>query len=178
MEKGKAKGGTQRFFLAKELRLSIALIVIWSLLAGIFFTYITKLLGAGAEHGLLSFAAVFVGYLAVVILLAHFFAYRLIGPFERLKMEMRLVLAGNYERRLSVRTSDDLYIRSFIADVNKLLDRLENTCLDRNRLMREINTDLLKMLSLFEKADVPKEKIKEMLLAFREKTDALLESKK
>ena len=51
MEKRKAKEIKQRFFMAKELRLSISLIVIWSLLAGIIFAYLTKELGARIEHG-------------------------------------------------------------------------------------------------------------------------------
>ncbi|MDP3260937.1 MAG: hypothetical protein Q8M34_10200 [Thermodesulfovibrionales bacterium] len=42
MEKRKTKSIKQRFFMVKELRLSISLIVIWSLLAGIIFTYVTK----------------------------------------------------------------------------------------------------------------------------------------
>ena len=71
----------QKFFMARELRLSISLIVIWSLLAGILLTYLTKVLGTGTEHGLLSFIAVFLGYVIIVIILAMFFTHRFIGTF-------------------------------------------------------------------------------------------------
>ena len=119
--------------MAKELRLSISLIVIWSLLAGIIFTYVTKELGAKIEHGVFSFIAVFLGYVIIVVVLALFFTHRFIGPFERLKMEMRLILTGNYHRRLSVRNSDDFYVRSFVLEVNKMLDEFEKKSFDRGR---------------------------------------------
>lgn len=70
MDKKKIK---QRFFIARELRLSIALIVIWSLLVGILFTYLTKELGAKTEHGIFSFIAVFLGYVLIVIFFSHCF---------------------------------------------------------------------------------------------------------
>ena len=61
----------------------------------------------------------------IVVVLALFFTHRFIGPFERLKMEMRLILTGNYHRRLSMRNSDDFYIRSFVSEVNKMLGEFE-----------------------------------------------------
>ena len=72
MEKRKTKSIKQRFFMVKELRLSISLIVIWSLLAGIIFAYLTKELGAKIEHGVVSFITVFLGYVVIVIILVLF----------------------------------------------------------------------------------------------------------
>lgn len=164
--------------MVKELRLSIALIVIWSLFAGILFTYITKELGARVEHGIFSFIAVFIGYALVVLVLAMFFAHRFIGPFERLKMEMHLILAGNYHRRLCVRTNDDLYIRSFITDVNKLLDRFEQRCLNKEEFSRNINPELLTIMSLSEKEEISRDKLREAVLLFHEKVKALLQNNK
>ncbi len=165
----------QKFFIVKELRLSISLIVVWSLLAGILFTYLTKELGGKIEHGLFSFVIVFAGYVIIVIVLAMFFAHRFIGPFERLKMEIKLILAGNYHRRLCIRSSDDFYIRTFIAEVNKILDEFEGKCFSKERLRESIDSELLHIVSLIEKEDIPKEKLREAVLSFHEKMESLLE---
>lgn len=175
MDKKKLK---QRFFIARELRLSIALIVIWSLLVGILFAYLTKELGAKIEHGIFSFIAVFLGYVLIVIFLAIVFTHRLIGPFERLKMEIKLILAGNYHRRLRLRNSDDFYIKSFISDVNKLLDNFEERCIEKEGFRKNIDAELLHLVALIEKEEVPRKKLKEAILSFHEKIESLLENKK
>lgn len=165
--------------MAKELQLSIAIIVICSLLAGILFAYITKELGIRAEKGGLSivpsFIGVFVGYIMVVVVLAIFFAHRFIGPFERLKVEIKLILAGNYHRRLCVRNSDDFYIRSFIMEVNKLLERLDKECkvLDKDKFRKDLDSELFNIIALLEK-NASKEKLREALILFHSKYNILL----
>jgi nitrogen fixation/metabolism regulation signal transduction histidine kinase len=177
MDKRRAKEVKQRFFMAKELRLSISLIVIWSLLAGIIFTYLTKELGARIEHGVFSYIIVFLGYVIIVVVLALFFTHRFIGPFERLKMEMRLILTGNYHRRLSVRTSDDFYVRSFVLEVNKMLDEFERKSFDKEGFRKSIDSELLHIMALVEKENVSKDKLREALLSFHEKMESLLKKK-
>ncbi|HBG93131.1 MAG: hypothetical protein A3J81_01410 [Nitrospirae bacterium RIFOXYB2_FULL_43_5] len=177
MDKRKAKSVKQIFFMAKELRLSIALIVIWSLLAGIIFTYVTKELGAKIEHGVFSFIAVFLGYVVIVIVLALFFTHRFIGPFERLKMEMKIILAGNYHRRLHIRTSDDFYIKSFISEMNKVLDEFERKSFDKEGFRKTIDAELLHVMALIEKEHVSKDKLREALLSFHGKMESLLKKK-
>lgn len=167
--------------MAKDLRLSIALIVIWSLLAGILFTYLIKEVTARMEPGIFSFIGVFLGYALIVVVLAMFFAHRFIGPFERLKMEMKLVLSGNYHRRLSVRGSDDFYIRSFILEVNKVLDKHEKACMqfDREGFRRNVNSELMRLTSLVNKKEISGDKVKEAIVSFHDKVEALLpESRK
>lgn len=177
MDKRKPKSVKQIFFMAKELRISIALIVIWSLLAGIIFAYVTKELGARIEHGVFSFIAVFFGYVVIVVVLALLFTHRFIGPFERLKMEMRLILTGNYHRRLSIRNSDDFYIKSFISEVNKMLDEFKRKSFDKEGFRKTIDSELLHVMALIEKENVSKEKLREALLSFHEKMEALLKKK-
>jgi nitrogen fixation/metabolism regulation signal transduction histidine kinase len=177
MEKRKPKSVKQIFFMAKELRLSVALIVIWSLLAGIIFTYLTKELGARIEPGVFSFIAVFLGYVVIVIVLALFFTHRFIGPFERLKMEMKIILAGNYHRRLNIRTSDDFYIKSFISEMNKVLDEFERKSFDKEGFRKTIDAELLHVMALTEKEHVSKDKLREALLSFHKKMEALLKKK-
>ncbi len=167
---------SRRFYKVKDLRLSIALIVIWSLLAGILFTYVTKEVGARIQHGVISFLVVFLGYVFIVVLFTLFFTHRFIGPFERLKMELRLILAGNYHRRLCVRVSDDFYIKSFIFEINKLLDVFEKKRFDKELFRKNIDSELLHLISLVEKDGVPKEKLRETFLAFHEKLEFMLKS--
>ncbi|MDP3260209.1 MAG: hypothetical protein Q8M34_06455, partial [Thermodesulfovibrionales bacterium] len=124
-----------------------------------------------------SFIAVFLGYVIIVVVLALFFTHRFIGPFERLKMEMRLVLTGNYHRRLSMRNSDDFYVRSFISEVNKILDEFEKRCFDKEGFRKNIDSELLHVMALVEKEHVSKDKLREALLSFHEKMEALLKKK-
>ncbi|MBI4690463.1 MAG: hypothetical protein HY754_09400 [Nitrospirae bacterium] len=166
----------KKFFIVKELRFSIALIVIWSLLAGILFTYITKEIGTKIEHGLFSFIAVFIGYVIIVVVFTMFFAHRFIGPFERLKVEMKLILGGDYCRRLCIRGSDDFYIRSFVLEVNKVLDKFERKCLEKEGSRKKIDSELLHIISLIEKEDVTREKLREAVLLFHEKVESLLKN--
>jgi len=167
----------QKFFMARELRLSVALIVIWSLLAGMIFTYLAKELKARIEFGIFSYVIIFLGYVFIVIMLSLFFTHRFIGPFERLKMEMKIIMAGNYHRRLRIRTSDDVYVKSFISDVNKMLEELEKGHLDKEGFRKKINSELLHIMSLAEKEDIPKDQLRTALLSFHKKVEALLKKK-
>jgi len=71
-----------------------------------------------------------------------------------------------------------LYIRSFISDVNKILDRFETKCLDKEEFRKRLDSELLHIIALVEKEDIPKEKIREVLLTFHDKIESLLENSK
>ncbi len=122
----------QFYFSRRELQISIALIVLWSFVTVIFFTFIineTKEfidvyeLSKGVKFVL--FILVLVGYIIALTAITSFFTKRFIGPFQRLKVELRDIVNGKYDRRLEVRKMDDPYISSFIEEVNKVLDILE-----------------------------------------------------
>ena len=122
----------QFYFSRRELQISIALIVLWSFVTVIFFTFIINEakelidvyeLDKGVKLAL--FIIVFLGYLIALTMITSFFTKRFIGPFQRLKVELRDIVEGKYDRRLEVRRMDDPYIRSFIEEVNKVLDLLE-----------------------------------------------------
>ncbi len=172
MEKKKKKI-RKRYFRHRELRFSIALMILWSLLAMAFLTYLTRVLGGKIEPGLFFFIVVFAGYAVVVVFLTLIFTHRFVGPFERLKMEMRIVLAGDYHRRLCVRNNDDVYIRSFISEVNKVLDELEKTQLFKEEIHANIDSELLEIVSLLENRDVSREELREAITAFHERVNTL-----
>jgi hypothetical protein len=148
----------QRYFVARELRLSIAFIALWSLLAALMLIYIAKELG-GALHNfiLLPFIIIMVGYGAVVVAFSIYFCNRFIGPFERLKMEMRLVLAGDIKKRLAIRRKDDIYIKSFIGELNDLLDAYEARELLIHDLARCIDSEFMSIMSGLKDENLPRE---------------------
>jgi hypothetical protein len=122
----------QFYFSRREIQISIALIVLWSFATVIFFTFIINEakelidvyeLSKGIKLALFIF--VFLGYLIALTMITSFFTKRFIGPFLRLKIELRDIVEGKYDRRLGVRKMDDPYVRSFIEEVNKVLDLLE-----------------------------------------------------
>lgn len=163
----------QKYFVARELRISIALIILWALLATAFFTYFAKELGQKIGHGTLLFFIVMLGYVVIVIALTMLFSHRLIGPFQRLKSEIRLIIAGDYYKRLNVRKNDDVYIKSFIEEVNKILDELEKLYSYREEVSRHIDSELLNFISLIEEEEHSREKLREAVLSFHKKVKAL-----
>ncbi len=165
----------QKYFVTRELRLSIALIILWSLLITAFFTYFAKELSGKIGHGLLLFVIIMVGYIAIVFVLTMLFSHRLIGPFQRLKTEMKLIGAGDYHRRLNLRTNDDIYIRSFIQEINKLLDDFERMHNYKEGLLRQVDAELISIISDIEKIEPSKESMREAVLNFHRKLKSLAE---
>ena len=163
----------QKYFVSKELRISIALIILWSLLVTAFFTYFAKEFGEKIMNGSMLFIIVMLGYILIVVVLTMFFSHRLIGPFQRLMTEMRLIRSGDYHRRLNVRTSDDIYIRSFIKEVNKILEKYDRAQRYNKKMIEHIDSELIGLLSIIEEAEVTKDKLRENVLAFHRKLKSL-----
>ena len=167
----------QKYFATKELRISIALIILWTLLATAFFSFFTKELGEKIGHGASLFIIVMLGYVAIVVVLTLLFAHRLVGPFQRLKTDMRLIRSGEYHRRLHLRKSDDIYIRSFVKEVNIMLDEHEHLQSFRADLTKNIDSELIRIISLIEEGDSSRDKLRENILAFHKKLQSVRETK-
>lgn len=163
----------QKYFVTKELRISIALIILWTLLVTAFFTYFTKELGERIGHGSLLFVVVMAGYIVIVVVLTLLFSHRLVGPFQRLRTEMRLIRAGDYQRRLNVRNNDDIYIRSFIIEVNELLEELDKTGLSRKDLIECIDSEMMGVIAVLESGEISKDTLRERVLSCHRKLKAL-----
>ena len=159
----------QKYFVSKEIRTSIALIILWSLLVTAFFTYFAKELGEKIGSGTLLFVIIMLGYLFIVVVLTMLFSHRLVGPFQRLKTEMRLIVTGDYHRRLNVRTSDDIYIRSFISEVNRILEDYARVRMCNDELIQYIDSELMHMISLIEEGEYSREKLREHVMGFHKK---------
>ncbi|MCK5138813.1 MAG: hypothetical protein KAQ85_03130, partial [Thermodesulfovibrionia bacterium] len=164
-----------KYFSLKELRISIAHMVLWSLLVVAIFTYLAMELGDKIERGLFYFLIVFFGYAIIVVILPMFFTHRFLGPFERLKTELRIILSGDYHRRLSVRSKDDYYIRSFLVEIDKVLDELEKMYLFKKEICEKIDSELSEIKSLLEKKEISEEELRGAVLSFHKKVAGLLE---
>ncbi len=164
----------QRYFVPKELRYSIAFIVIWSLLAGVVLIYLAKALGGLIHQNVLPFVLIMAGYAAVVVIFTMIFSHRFIGPFERLKLQMRLILSGDYERRLQVRKNDDVYIRSFIGEVNNLLDSYERKHRSRAELAKGIDSELIDLVSILENKGLTREDQIEQIARFHSRVKEMV----
>lgn len=139
----KSKVFHQRYFIARELQFSLALIIVLALLAGIFLQAASSALISywGLETTFLGFFLI-AGYILIVVLLAVFFTHRLIGPFKRLEYEMKLIQSGDLDRRLSIRTQDDLHIRNFVKYVNSFVASFAEMSGEYNRLNSTVITKL------------------------------------
>jgi len=163
----------QKYFTPREVRFSIAMIILWSLLVTAFFTFIAVKLSANIGQSPWSYVILIAGYAVIVIVLTMHFSHRFLGPFHRLKTEMRLIMAGDYQKRLKIRHKDDIYIRSFIIEANKMLDVLEKTHLCRKDILEYIDSEFSGIMTLVESEDTPRKKLKEALLSFRAKIKSL-----
>lgn len=138
----------KKYFVSKELRLSIAVMLLWALLITAFFTYIASQLGEQIGSSYILFAIIMIGYLAIIVSLSIFFSHRILGSFQRLKTELRLIKSGNHDRRLKVRQKDDLYMKSFIDEVNNVLNEYEGMHIQKKNMTKHIDSEFIHLLSV------------------------------
>ncbi len=158
-----------RHFVSRELRYSVAFIVIASLVAGIGFIVLAKAINAVVSPEAVTIV-IMVGYAALVFLLTMVFAHRFVGPFQRLKMEIRLILGGNYSGKLKIRKRDDPYIKSFIEEINHLLNEFEKMHLLKESLIKTVDEDLEALSDSLNTRSMTKEELLETIESCRNKT--------
>jgi hypothetical protein len=135
--------------------------------------YLIKIFGGSfEEHSIMAFVFVMVGYAIVVGLLTAIFTHRFIGPFERLRYELGIILSGDYKRRLSVRRHDDAYVRAFVEDVNKVVELLEEDNRRGVEIKKDIYQELSSIINKMDSADPNVLKCKETLSKLRDRLSA------
>ena len=92
-------------------------------------------------------------------------------------MEMRLVLTGNYHRRLSVRNSDDFYVRSFVLEVNKMLDEFEKKSLIKTAFVKALILNCCMLWLLLRKSMFQRINLEKHFLHSMKKMEVLLKKK-
>ncbi len=150
----------QRYFVARELQISLAFLVILALLGGVFLQSVSK--GLSSYFGLSTPAVsilLIIGYILIIIFLSILFSHRLVGPFKRLEYEMKIISKGEIARRLTVRTKDDLHVRNFIAYTNAFIDSFEALSKEYNMLNSTISTQLSELTKMLDHEHIDCEEI-------------------
>lgn len=151
----------QSYFVARELQFSIALLAVMALLGGIFLQTVSSALIAYFELTTPSLGIfLIVGYIILVVLLSVFFTHRLVGPFKRLEYEMKLVSSGELNRRLTVRTKDDLHVRNFVMYANDFITNFEEMSKEYNKLNSALSLKLNGIAREISKEPVDCDKIR------------------
>ncbi|MEK7841645.1 MAG: hypothetical protein AAB197_03120, partial [Deltaproteobacteria bacterium] len=90
--------------MAKELQITITILVVLALLGGAFLQSASSALSSffGFTTPALTIFLT-IGYIAIVAILSIFFAHRFLGPFKRLEYEMKTITNGELDKRLSIR---------------------------------------------------------------------------
>lgn len=170
------KAFVEKCFSVKELRVSVALLVMVVLLAGVFLQVFSSVLREYYGMGAVFVGSVLViGYVGIVALTALFFTHRLIGPFKRVEYEMKLIASGELSRRIGIRTQDDLYIRNFIAYANKFIDSFEKMSKDYNELSSTVSVRLGEISEELSKDKFDCAELKARLIALQKQIHAARE---
>lgn len=154
----------QHYFVAKELQITITILVVLALLGGAFLQSVSSALTSffGFTTPALTIFLT-IGYIAIVAILSICFAHKFLGPFKRLEYEMKTISSGELDKRLSIRTKDDLYVRNFVAYVNKFIENFENMSKDYSKLHSVISIQMGDIIKKVEKGQHNPEDIKETL---------------
>lgn len=170
------KKNIQHYFVSKELQITITILVVLALLGGAFLQSLSSALSSffGFSTPALT-VFLTIGYIMIVAILSVFFAHKFLGPFKRLEYEMKIISSGELDKRLSIRTKDDLYVRNFVAYINKFIENFENMSKDYNKLYSAISVQTGDIIKKIEKGEHNPEEIKETLETLHKRIHELRE---
>ncbi len=168
---------SQRFFATRDIHISLAVLIVISLLGGIFLQILSFwLLNDFGLNPVITGILLIIGYGAIVTILSLFFADRLVGPFKRIEYEMKLISNGELDRRLSVRGGDDLHVKNFVRFANVFISNFEEMSLEYNKLNSAISTKMSHLSQEFSKESLDCgrvkgeiEELQKVIREFREK---------
>ncbi len=158
----------QRYFVARELQFSIALLVIIALLGGIFLQSVSVALSSYLKLKTPTVGIFLaIGYIIIVTILSIVFTHRLVGPFKRLEYEMKLIKDGELSQRLYIRSKDDLHVRNFVQHVNDLIAEFEEMSKAYSKLNSLVSTTLAEIMEELSKEEFDREKLLKRLSALQ-----------
>ncbi|MBI5682228.1 MAG: methyl-accepting chemotaxis protein [Deltaproteobacteria bacterium] len=168
MEDSNKKTFSQRYFVTKEIQITIAILVVVALLSGIFLQLISK--GLSTYMRIESpFLGIFltIGYISIIVFLAVVFSYRLVGPFKRLEYEMKLIAKGDLDRRLSIRANDDLHVKEFTGYMNEMINNFEEMSTDYNKVNAVIDKGLDELMEIIASDKNDSSEIKDKIISLQ-----------
>ncbi len=166
----------QRYFVARELQLSIALLTVLALLGGIFLQSVSKALMSHFNFQTPALGVfLIIGYIIIVVLIAVFFTHRLVGPFKRLEYEMKIIRSGELDKRLSIRSQDDPHVSNFVKYINDFIASFEDMSKGYSKLNSTVSIALDEVLEELSKDECDREKVKKRLEELRKDIHRLRE---
>ena len=95
-----------------------------------------------------------------------------------MKTELRLIRTGDRNRRFHVRNKADDYLRSFISEINKVLEDYEKVHISREELGKKMASEISDIRSSIESGESNKEALLKAVISLQEKSKDLLKDPK
>ena len=163
-------------FVTRQLQLSLSILVVMTLLAGLILqtasTAVVEHYGLGIPMLVLILV---MGYIIIVLFISVFFANKFVGPFKRIEYEMKLISAGELSRRIALRDGDDLHVRHFVSKVNDFIKNFEDISKKYNELNSVIDGKLDEINREISKEDLDCEKVLKDINLLREEVHKMRE---
>jgi methyl-accepting chemotaxis protein len=110
----------QRFFIERDLFFQTLTLLLSVLLGGFLLLLLSKTISGFVDSSVL-FLMLFVGYFLLIIFFAWSLSRKFIGPFGRLQENMKDISKGDLTLKLTVRDGDDIRIKTFVTEANRLV---------------------------------------------------------
>lgn len=120
-----------RYFIERDLFFQTLTLLLTVLLGGFLLLLLSKTISGYVETPIL-FLMLFVGYFLLIIFFAWSLSRKFVGPFSRLKGCMKDIANGDLSLWLGVRGGDDVRIKTFVEDANRMVVSFNN-CIEKCR---------------------------------------------
>jgi hypothetical protein len=85
-------------------------------------------------------------------------------------------MSGNYHRRLNVRVHDDLSVKSFVNEVNNVLNKYEEMHISRRDVIKHIDSESLALILAVKEGCNSSEELQNSILEGHKRLKDLLEN--
>jgi|GEM_PF-3304459 len=174
MEKAHPK--KQRYFIERDLFFQTLTLLLTVLLGGFLLLLLSKTISGYVDSSIL-FLMLFVGYFLLIIFFSWSLSRRFIGPFSRLKGNMKDISQGDFTLRLMVRKGDDVRITHFVEEANRMvvsfnnaIEKIKDPCTE----LQSIAGQVIRKMESHE--EVPKTECLELLQSLQERAEIIQKS--
>jgi len=174
MEKTQLK--KQRYFIERDLFFQTLTLLLTVLLGGFLLLLLSKTISGYVDSSIL-FLMLFVGYFLLIIFFSWSLSRKFIGPFSRLKGNMKDIAQGDFTLRLMVRKGDDVRITRFVEEANRMVVSFNNAIEKIKDPCKELEIIAGQMIRKLESHnEVPKAECLELLRSLQDRAEIIKES--
>ncbi len=174
MEKTQLK--KQRCFIERDLFFQTLTLLLTVLLGGFLLLLLSKTISGYVDSSIL-FLMLFAGYFLLIIFFSWSLSRKFIGPFSRLKANMKDISQGDFTLRLMVRKGDDIRITHFVEEANRMVVSFNNALEKMKDPCTEIDALAAQMIRKLKTNDnVPTRECLKLLQSLQERTAIINES--